>query len=78
MHDDVHVTLLCGCEVFLDGKQVVPAEPCSCLREQKLKVLRADSRDAFDEADALRDEIAQHYAQLGFQLYVPPRQSSPV
>ena len=78
MHYDVHVTLLCGCEVFLDGKLVAPAEPCAWLQERKLRILQAENRDAFDEADALRDEIAQHYAQLGFQLYVPPRQSSHV
>ena len=78
MHYDVHVTLLCGCEVFLDGKQVVPAEPCAWLREQKLRILQAEDRGASDEADALRDEIAQHYAQLGVQLHAPPRQSSHV
>ena len=73
MRCDYHVTLLCGCDVFLDGRLVMPAKPCPWLQQQKLKILQAERRGAADEVNALRDGIREHYAERGFKLHVPAK-----
>jgi hypothetical protein len=74
MRVDYRVTLLCGCDVFLDGKLVMPAKPCAWLKQQGLLIREAEARGATDEVGALREGMREHYAERGFELYVrPPR-----
>ncbi len=72
MRYDHCVTVLCGCDVFLDGKLVMPAKLCPWMEHHKQQVLQAEARGATGEVDALREEIRRHYAERGFELYVPP------
>ena len=72
MRVDYRVTLLCGCDVFLDGKVVVPARPCAWLKQQGLLIRQAEGRGASDEVGVLRGERREHFATRGFALYVRP------
>ncbi len=72
MRYDHRVTVLCGCDVFLDGKLVMQAKPFPWLEHQKQQILQAEARGATGEADALREGIREHYAERGFQLYALP------
>ena len=72
MHADYCVTLLCGCDVFLEGKVVVPARPCAWLKQQGRLIRAAEARGATGVAEALREQMREHYAARGFALYMRP------